>query len=154
VNSIHETRHRGVPAKVSAHKNIGEFLSANGIKPTRQRLAIATHMFAREQHLSADAILEQVNQDTTTTNVSKATVYNTLKLFVREGILREVAIDPQRILFDTNTHGHHHVLNIETGQIRDIEPLHIDAAKITGLYVNENIDSIDLVIKVRNTSDD
>jgi len=57
-------------------------------------------MYERDQHLSADAILERVNLDASTTNVSKATVYNTLKLFVREGILREVAIDPQRILFD------------------------------------------------------
>jgi len=85
-------------------------------------VAIATHMFEREQHLSADAILERVNEDSTTTNVSKATVYNTLKLFVKEGILKMVALDPQRILFDTNINQHHHVLNLDNGQIRDIQP--------------------------------
>lgn len=138
------------PERVVLHGNIGEFLSSHGIKPTRQRVAIAMHMFERKQHLSADAILERVNQDTTTTNVSKATVYNTLKLFVQEGILREVAIDPQRILFDTNIHGHHHVLNVESGEIRDIELVDIDTSKITGLKNHENIESIDLIIKVRN----
>jgi len=136
--------------KVSGFKTIGDFLSASGIKPTRQRVAIATHMYEKDQHLSADAILERVNLDSSTTNVSKATVYNTLKLFVREGILREVAIDPQRILFDTNTHNHHHVLDIETGQIRDIEPLEIDASKITGLESHEKIAGIDLCVKVRS----
>jgi len=151
---IHEKYQRGIPAKVAKHKNIGAFLSANCIKPTRQRMAIATHIFEREQHLSADVILERVNQDAATTNVSKATVYNTLKLFVSEGILREVAIDPQRIIFDTNTRGHHHVLNIETGEIRDIDSLEIDTAKINGLDLNENIDSIDLVIKVRSNQID
>ena len=138
------------PEQASRHSTIGEFLNSHGIKPTRQRVAIATHMFERKQHLSADAILERVNRDTSTTNVSKATVYNTLKLFVQEGILREVAIDPQRILFDTNIHGHHHVLNVESGEIRDIEPVDIDTSKITGLKNHEHIESIDLIIKVRN----
>ena len=137
--------------KDSGFDTIGEFLSANRIKPTRQRVAIATHMYERDQHLSADAILERVNLDASTTNVSKATVYNTLKLFVREGILREVAIDPQRILFDTNTHNHHHVFDIETGQIRDIEPLELDVSKITGLESHEKVEVIELCIKVRST---
>ena len=69
------------PARaVRAYANIGKFLSAHGIKPTRQRVAIATQMYERDQHLSADALLEKVNLDPATTNVSKATIYNTLKI--------------------------------------------------------------------------
>ena len=153
---MHDNRvnHQLAATKVAGFNTIGDFLSTSGIKPTRQRVAIATHMYERDQHLSADAILERVNQDSSTTNVSKATVYNTLKLFVREGILREVAIDPQRILFDTNTHNHHHVLDIESGEIRDIEPLQIDASKITGLESHESIAGIDLCVKVRSNQRD
>ncbi len=137
------------PAKIAAdHNSIGEFLSEHGIKPTRQRVAIATHMFEKEQHLSADVILERVNNDATTATVSKATVYNTLKLFVKEGILKEVAFDPQRIIFDTNTHQHHHILNVETGEIRDITPLSIDVSDVDGINSNENVAGIDLIIKV------
>ena len=66
--------------------SLDEFLSKHGIRPTRQRMAIATHIFHKEQHLSADVILERVNNDDSTGNVSKATVYNTLNLFVKEGI--------------------------------------------------------------------
>ena len=149
--SMHDTDvvPQTAPAKIAAdHNSIGEFLSEYGIKPTRQRVAIATHMFEKEQHLSADVILERVNKDATTSTVSKATVYNTLKLFVKEGILKEVALDPQRIIFDTNTHKHHHVLNVETGEIRDITPLCIDVSDVDGINSNENVAGIDLIIKV------
>ena len=138
-----------VPARIAAdHNSISDFLFAHGIKPTRQRVAIATQMFEREQHLSADVILERVNNDASTATVSKATVYNTLKLFVKEGILKEVALDPQRIIFDTNTHQHHHILNVETGEIRDITPLRIDVSNVDGINSNENVAGIDLIIKV------
>ncbi len=137
------------PAKIAAdHSSISDFLSEHGIKPTRQRVAIATQMFEKEQHLSADVILERVNNDAMTATVSKATVYNTLKLFVKEGILKEVALDPQRIIFDTNTHQHHHILNVETGEIRDITPLSIDVSNVDGINSNENVAGIDLIIKV------
>ncbi len=144
-----DTTSQLAPAKIAAdHKSISGFLSEHGIKPTRQRIAIATQMFKKEQHLSADVILERVNNDATTATVSKATVYNTLKLFVKEGILKEVALDPQRIIFDTNTHRHHHILNVNTGEIRDITPLSIDVSNVDGINSNENVAGIDLIIKV------
>ena len=138
---------------VQQFNSLGDFLSKHGIKPTRQRVAIATHMFEKEQHLSADVILERVNNDASTTNVSKATVYNTLKLFVKEGILKEVALDPQRILYDTNTHDHHHVLNIDNGEIRDIQPVSINLSDVEGLQHEQDISGVDLIIKVRSTED-
>ena len=130
------------------HNNISDMLSVHRIRSTRQRVAIATQMFEKEQHLSADVILEWVNNDLTTATVSKATVYNTLKLFVERGILKEVAIDPQRTIFDTNTHQHHHVFNVDTGELRDIAPLSIDVSNIDGINSNENVAEIDLIVKV------
>ena len=133
--------------------SLDEFLSKHGIRPTRQRMAIATHIFHKEQHLSADVILERVNNDDSTSNVSKATVYNTLNLFVKEGILKEVALDPQRIIYDTNTDHHHHVLNTDNGEIRDIKPVDINLSGIEGLQHEQDISGVDLIIKVRNTKD-
>lgn len=130
--------------------DLSAFLLGNGIKPTRQRVAIATHIFDKHQHIAADTILARVNKDPETTNVSKATVYNTLKLFVSEGILNEVAINPERILFDTNTDRHDHILNTDTGEIRDIKPVDIDLTQITGLVGDESVKETDLIVKVSN----
>ena len=65
------------------------------ILPTQQRLQIAQLLLVRDQHLSADQVLELVNA--TGSRVSKATVYNTLGLFAHKGILREVNVDPSRV---------------------------------------------------------
>ena len=130
----------------SSQGDIETFLLNHNITLTRQRVAIAAQIFRKQQHLSADKILEQVNFNDI--QVSKATVYNTLRLFVTNGLLREVAIDPQRTLFDTNTTDHHHILNTETGEIRDINPVAIDLLGIPGLGAEEQVDGIDLVLRV------
>lgn len=130
--------------------NIKQFLLSRNINPTRQRLAIARYMLQKQQHLSAEKILEQVNQDGI--QVSKATVYNTLRLFVKKGMLREVVIDPMRTLFDSNVSDHHHILNVETGEIRDIAP--VDLPQVPALDDGEKIEGIDLVLRVSNTKTD
>lgn len=132
----------------SKQQNIRHFLLMHNVNPTRQRLAIAACMFNKQQHLSAENILEQVNLDDI--QVSKATVYNTLRLFVEQGMLREVVIDPLRTLFDTNITDHHHILNTETGEIRDIKAIEIDPDLVSGLAPGEHIQEIDLVLKVSN----
>ena len=67
-------------------------LNAHGIVPTLQRLQIARVLLSRPQHLSAEQILGMVNRERG--HVSKATVYNTLNLFARKGLIREVIVDP------------------------------------------------------------
>ncbi len=131
-------------------ENIKEFLSSHNINSTRQRLAIAESMFRTQQHLSAENILEQVNLNGV--QVSKATVYNTLRLFVKKGMLREVVIDPLRTLFDSNVSDHHHILNVQTGEIRDIDPININLPPVPGLGPNEKIEGFDLVLRVTNTT--
>jgi len=74
---------------------LAAFLASRGVKATRQRLDIAQVLFARHQHLSADQILAIVNQGGS--ELSKATVYNTLKLFVEKRLVREVIVDPEKV---------------------------------------------------------
>lgn len=145
---IDENRDKKDPKVIGKSMSIEDFLFTNDITPTRQRVAIASYMFERTQHLSAEAVLSKVNVGDI--SVSKATVYNTLKLFVEKGILKEVVIDPQRILFDTNTSIHHHVMNVETGEIRDIEPIKISLEDNPVLQKDEQLETIDLVLKVKN----
>lgn len=131
-------------------ENVKEFLLSHNINPTRQRLAIAESMFRTQQHLSAENILEQVNFNGV--QVSKATVYNTLRLFVKKGMLREVVIDPLRTLFDSNVSEHHHILNVQTGEIRDIDPIEINLPNVPGLNSNEKIEGLDLVLRVTSAN--
>ncbi len=122
-------------------------LSVAGIQPTRQRLRIAQILFAEHQHLSADQVLERVNH--IGKPVSKATVYNTLGLFAKRGILREVIVDPNRIFYDTNSTPHHHVYNIATGELSDIELDGELQGRIPDLPAGTELESVEVVIRVR-----
>jgi Fur family iron response transcriptional regulator len=79
---------------LSSHDLAG-LLKSHDILPTRQRLMIARVLFNRVQHLSADQVMQFVNDGRD--HVSKATVYNTLGLFARKGLIREVIVDPTRV---------------------------------------------------------
>src|SRR5437867_13399614 len=76
-------------------ENIAQLLRRHGITPTHQRIEIAYVLFKRREHLSADQILKWVNSRYAET--SKATVYNTLKLFLEGKLIRELVVDPAKI---------------------------------------------------------
>jgi Fur family iron response transcriptional regulator len=127
--------------------NITELLQTHGIKPTQQRLQIAEVLFARPQHMSADQVLEQVNQRHG--YVSKATVYNTLGLFTRKGLVREVIIDPSKVFYDSTTHPHHHIYNVDTGMLMDLEHEAINIMGLPTPPAGTEIDGVDVVVRVR-----
>ena len=83
---------------------IADMLREHGIAPTHQRIEIAGVLFARHEHLSADQLLAIVNARYS--EVSKATVYNTLRLFLEKKLVREVIVDPTRVFYDPNTAPH------------------------------------------------
>ena len=100
--------------------NLAEKLRAHGINPTHQRLEIAHALFSRCEHLSADQIMSIVNERHSET--SKATVYNTLNLFLEKKLIREVIVDPNKVFYDPNTSTHYHMYDIESGKLTNIEP--------------------------------
>ena len=124
-----------------------ERLQDAGIQPTRQRLRIAQVLLTGNQHLSADQVLERVNQ--IGKPVSKATVYNTLGLFASKGILREVIIDPSRVFYDTNSAPHHHVYNTATGELSDIALHRVLTEQLPELPAGTELEGVDVVIRVR-----
>lgn len=100
--------------------NVVNQLRSVGLRPTRQRLALAKLLFDGEEtrHVSAEALhAEAVEADI---RVSLATVYNTLHQFVEVGLLQEVVVDSSRTYFDTNTEKHHHFYEKATGLLVDI----------------------------------
>ena len=118
------------------------------IQPTQQRLQIAQIMFARAQHLSADQVLKQVNVEDS--SVSKATVYNTLGLFAREGLIREVFIDPNRVFYDSNTQPHHHFFNTDTGVLSDIDSEQVMVSALPELPEGTEAEAVEVIVRVRN----
>lgn len=95
-------------------------LRSVGLRPTRQRLALAKLLFDAEstRHVSAEALHAEALEEGI--RVSLATVYNTLHQFVEVGLLKEVVIDSSRTYFDTNTAEHHHFYEKATGLLIDV----------------------------------
>ncbi len=123
-----------------------EMLQHYKISPTRQRLEIAEFLFQAPQHLSADKILDGVKE--AGNRVSRATVYNTMGLFAEKGVVREVLIDRERVFYDSNTSAHHHLYNVDTGELTDIDDIGVDVIDGAKLPEGLNIVDTDVVIKV------
>lgn len=128
--------------------DITALLRTHGITPTRQRMEIATVLFAQPQHLSAEQILGLINHDRH--RVSKATIYNTLGLFTSKGLIREVIIDPTKVFYDPTTSPHHHFYNVDTGVLMDIDAEALALNKIPELPAGTFAEGVDVVIRVRN----
>jgi Fe2+ or Zn2+ uptake regulation protein len=93
-------------------------LERHGIKPSAQRLAIAAYVLHTDTHPSADEVWTRVRRSFPM--VSRATVYNTLNLFVEKQLLRELVLTEGRLVFDPNTDKHHHFIDEKTGKIYDV----------------------------------
>ena len=126
---------------------IAELLRTHGIAPTHQRIEIAGVLFSRCEHLSADRLLAIVNSRFS--EVSKATVYNSLRLFLEKNLIREVIVDPSRVFYDPNTAPHHHFYNMVSGELTDIRDDKLRLAGMPALPEGMVADSIDVIVRIR-----
>lgn len=104
-------------------------LRRHGIQATPQRIAVAEYMVATKSHPSADEVWEQVRRRCPT--LSRATVYNTLNVFVEAGLIRTQVLKEGVVVFEPRMDAHHHFIDEETGQIYDIpwEALRVSGEK-------------------------
>ena len=93
-------------------------LRAHGIAPSAQRVAVARYALHTCDHPSADEVWQRVRQHFP--QISRATVYNTLKLFVDKGLLRQYPLTEGHVVFDANVAPHHHFIDDATGAIHDV----------------------------------
>ena len=128
--------------------NLAEVLRRHGVNPTHQRIEIAYALFSRQEHLSADQILAIVNDRHSET--SKATVYNTLNLFLEQHLIREVIVDPNKVFYDPNTEPHHHLYNIDTGELADIDASLIEISGLPPLPEGMVTEGVDIIVRVRS----
>jgi Fur family iron response transcriptional regulator len=124
-----------------------EILRRHGINPTHQRIEIAYALFERGAHLSADEILGLVNARHAET--SKATVYNTLKLFLERGLVRELIVDPDRVFYDPNTAPHHHFYDVVTGALTDIPAEGVRVEGLPPLPPGTVAEGVDVIVRTR-----
>ena len=124
-----------------------EMLKRHGLRPTRQRLALARLLFSgANRHVSAESLHDEARRDGT--SVSLATVYNTLHQFTAVGLLRDVTVDPNRSYFDTNTADHHHLYFEDTGRLEDLEPTAVRIGDLPEPPAGTTIGRVDLVIRL------
>lgn len=94
-------------------------LQEHGIQPSAHRVAVAAYVLHTTEHPSADRVWASVRKKFPM--ISRATVYNTLNLFVEKGLLRELHLAPDSVLFDPKTDRHHHFIDEASGRIHDID---------------------------------
>ena len=129
-------------------ESLVEMLRHRNITPTHQRIEIAFTLFSSGAHLSADQILARVNDRHSET--SKATVYNTLNLFLEKKLIREVIVDPSKVFYDPNTEPHHHLYNVDTGELSDIDAADITISGMPALPAGVVTEGVDVIVRVRS----
>jgi Fur family iron response transcriptional regulator len=137
-----------IDSKMNSKQDIARLLRDHDILPTQQRLMIARVLFERQQHYSADQVMTSVNDGRD--RVSKATVYNTLGLFARNGLVREVIVDPTRVFYDPNTTSHHHFYNVDTGELTDIDSTSLQIEDLPDLPAGTVAEGVDVIIRLRS----
>jgi Fur family iron response transcriptional regulator len=123
-----------------------ELLKARGIQPTTQRLAVASRILDEHTHPSADQVWERVQADFPT--ISRATVYNTLNLFVEHGLLRKQVLREGIVVFDPTVDAHHHFVDVDTGEIHDIPWNALEVKKLDSLRDFE-VEDVQVILRGR-----
>src|SRR5262245_41567180 len=125
-----------------------EKLRKAGLRPTRQRLALASLLFGRgDRHVTAEGLHEEAVG--VGVPVSLATVYNTMHQFTAAGLLREVTVDGTRTYFDTNTGDHHHFYCEDDGTLMDIDGAVIEVAGVPLPPHGARVERVDVIVRLK-----
>jgi len=130
---------------------VAQMLRAAGLRPTRQRMALAKILFSGgNRHVSAESLRDEAVD--ARVPVSLATIYNTLHQFTTAGLLREVAVDAARTYFDTNLSNHHHFYNEGSAGVCDIPTDGLVIENMPEPPEGTEIVRVDVVVRVRPKS--
>ena len=125
-------------------RDLPALLAEHGIQASAQRVAVAEFVLSTEEHPSADEVWARVRARFPM--VSRATVYNTLHLFVERGLLRELALAEGKLVYDPNVERHHHFIDEESGRIYDVPWESLKVQKVESL---EGVEVKDFQVVVR-----
>jgi Fur family transcriptional regulator, iron response regulator len=126
---------------------VPELLKLAGLRPTRQRLALAGLLFdGCDRHVTAEQLHGEAQG--AAIKVSLATIYNTLHQFTEAGLLREVVVEPGRSYFDTNTTDHHHFYCDADGHLADIPGHSVSLACLPTPPEGMAISRVEVIIRI------
>jgi len=124
-------------------------LRAVGLRPTRQRLALAKILFSQgPRHVSAEELFNEAKAHKI--NVSLATIYNALHDFTSKGLLRELSIDSMGSYFDTNTSEHHHFFFESSGKLEDVPLGEVDISSLPKAPRSSSISRVDVIMRLKD----
>ncbi|MGR3272658.1 transcriptional repressor [Thalassococcus profundi] len=128
-----------------------DWLDTAGLRPTRQRLSLASLLVGdgQNRHVTAESLFAAAK--TRGEKVSLATVYNTLRAFCDAGLMQEVTVDGSKSYFDTNTHDHPHFFWEDDGTLTDAPSDQLEILRLPDAPEGAQITSVDVVIRLRRS---
>jgi Fur family iron response transcriptional regulator len=124
--------------------DVAAALRQHGIRPSAQRIAVASYVLATDEHPSADKVWSKVRNRCPM--LSRATVYNTLNLFVAKGLVQSLVLAGGRTVFDPRRDRHHHFIDEKTGRLHDVP---WEAVRITRIETIDGFDVRDYQVVMR-----
>jgi Fur family iron response transcriptional regulator len=121
-----------------------------GIAPTIQRLEIGRIVFGGPIHIAADDLYRKLRERSLP--ISRGTIYNTLKLFVSKGLLREIIVSAERVFYDSTAAPHHHFYDVDTGELIDIPRDEVAVTRFPTPPSNMETEEIEVLIRIRKTT--
>ena len=134
----------------ASSRRLQQRLSDAGIVPTLQRLAVAGVLLERPLHMTAEQVLQAARGRHR--GLSRATVYAALQLFVRHGLLRELPVAGAAAVYDSNTTAHHHLVDIDTGAVRDVPASCLQLLGLDDAARGLQVAGVDVIVRVRGLS--
>ncbi len=128
-----------------------DWLAGAGLRPTRQRMTLATLLVGdgQDRHVTAESLFDAAFD--TDEKVSLATVYNTLRAFCDAGLMREITVDGSKSYFDTNMTDHPHFYWEDSAKLTDAPADQLEIRHLPDAPDGAEIASVDVVIRLRRT---
>jgi Fur family transcriptional regulator, iron response regulator len=128
-------------------------LRSSGLRPTKQRLIICKLLFDRKDtfHFTIDNLKKKIEKNIKS-NISLATIYNTVHAFKNSGYLKEISLQGNKTFFDTNSSSHHHFYDQDTGSLMDIKNDDIFISKLPTAPRGKKISNVEVTVSVANNN--
>ena len=128
-------------------------LRASGLRPTKQRLAIAKILFNRKEtfHFTIEK-LKKIAEKDNRKKISLATLYNTVRAFKKSGYLKEISLKGNQTFFDTNTKNHHHFYDEDISELIDINEENISINNLPKIPSGKRVKDVEITIRVASNN--
>lgn len=125
------------------------WLAKGGLRPTRQRVALAALLIGdgNNRHVTAESLFAA--STTAGEKVSLATVYNTLRAFCEAGLMQEVVVDGSKSYFDTRMDDHPHFYWEDTAELTDAPADQLKISQLPEMPAGAELSRVDVVIRLR-----